>query len=194
MSCILPFTVHCYNLFTSWKVTLLGFAVHESHQGRFAIEVTVWICILSEQKHLSHILLGSHTCWLCGGGGVGSTGISLFCNMCKHCSRVEQSWNVQTSSLTSGCWVHSNVYGLGNIHWIRYHTAVDPIHSTSSAVQMYPQFTFGSVEIPQLITAGNFSSIGKKPVLFAITIRFSTTSSEFSPAEQGTIPTFTNVL
>ena len=69
-----------------------------------------------------------------------------------------------TVPLTSACCVHSNVYGLCNIHWIRYLTAVDPSHSTSSAVHKYHTLISGSVEIPLLTTAGNFSSIGKVPV------------------------------
>ena len=32
------------------------------------------------------------------------------------------------------CWVHSNVDGLENIHWIKYLTAVDPLHSTFSTM------------------------------------------------------------
>ena len=37
-------------------------------------------------------------------------------------------------SLTSVCCIHSNVYGLCDIHCIRYLTVVDPTHSTSPAV------------------------------------------------------------
>ena len=36
--------------------------------------------------------------------------------------------------LTSVCCIHSNVYGLGDIHCIRYLTAVDPFLSASNAV------------------------------------------------------------
>ena len=87
-------------------------------------------------------------------------------NKCKHCSYwcwhsplqshfnihiycsvtiVEQNRSVHVS-LTS-C-VHSYIYGLGNIHCIRYLTAVDPFHSTSSAVYKYHHLTPGAVEIP----------------------------------------------
>ena len=80
--------------------------------------------------------------------------------------------------LTSACWVHSNVYGLGNIHCIRYLTAVDPFFSTSSAVQMYHHLTSGSVEIPFATWTGNSSFIGEVPVPSGTpTIRRSATSS-----------------
>ena len=100
--------------------------------------------------------------------------------------------------LTRSCWVHSNVYGLGNIHWIRYQTAVDPFHSTSSAVQKYLHMTSGSVDIPLGTWTGNSSFIGEEPVPYSllpcsISIRTSATSSLVSHAEQGII-TFTNVL
>ena len=99
-------------------------------------------------------------------------------------------------TLTSACWVHSNVYGLGNIHCIRYLTAVDPFHSTSSAVQKYHHLTSGSVEIPLATWTGNSSSIGKEPVPYgtSTSIRRSTTSSLVSFAEQGIFTTLTNVL
>ena len=93
-------------------------------------------------------------------------GLPLFCNTCKHCSRVEHNRSVQTMSLTPACCVHSNVYVLVDIHWIRYLTAVDPILSTSSAVQTYHHLISGSVEIPLPLLAGNSSSIGKVPVPF----------------------------
>ena len=99
--------------------------------------------------------------------------------------------SVQIMSLTSSCCVHSNVCDLENIHWIRYHTAVDPLHSTSYAVQTYPTLTSGSVETPLLINAGNFSSIWESPV--STSIKRIATSSEVSYTEQGIIP-FTNVL
>ena len=93
-------------------------------------------------------------------------------------------------SLTPACWVHSNGYVLGNIHWIMYLTAVDPILSTLSAVQTYHHLISGSVEIPLLTTAENSSSIGKVPVPFG---RLFVTSSLVSYTEKGIIP-FTNVL
>ena len=99
-------------------------------------------------------------------------------------------------SLTTASWVHSNVYGLVNIHWIRYLTTVDPLHSTSSTMQNYHHLTSSSVEIPLSTSAGNSSSIGKEPVSCGrpyTTIRRSATSSEVSHTEQG-ITTFTNVL
>ena len=98
---------------------------------------------------------------------------------------------------TSVCCVHSNVYGLDNIQWIRYLTVVDPILSTSSAAQTYPHLTPGSVEIPSSTTAKNSSFIGKEPVpsRHAFTgIRMSATGSEVSHTEQGVIISFTNVL
>ena len=116
-------------------------------------------------------------------------------NTCKHCRRFEHNRSVQTMSLTSACWVHSNVYGLGNVHWIRYHTAVDPIHSTSFTMQKYHHLTSGSVEIPLSTSAGNSSSIGKVPVPHCRPIFTSirATSSEVSHTAQGIIPP-TNVL
>ena len=67
-------------------------------------------------------------------------------------------------SLTSACVVHSNVYGLGNIHWIRYFTAVDPIFSTSSMVHKHHHISSGSVEIPVVALTGNSGSIRVEPV------------------------------
>ena len=93
-------------------------------------------------------------------------------------------------SLTPVCWVHSNVYFLVNIHWIRYFTAIDPILSTSSAVQTYHHLFSGSVEIPLLTTAGNSSSIGKEPVRVA---RLFATSSLVSYTVKSII-SFPNVL
>ena len=96
-------------------------------------------------------------------------------------------------SLTSACYVQSNVYGPGDIHCILYLTVVDPLHSTSSTMQLYHHLTSGSVEI-HVTTAENCSSIGKEPVPYeGFSIRRSTTSSEVSHAEQGSI-SFTNIL
>ena len=77
---------------------------------------------------------------------------------------VEQNRNTQTMSLTSACCVHSNVHGLDNTPWIRYHTAVDPLHSTSSAVQKYHHPISGPVQIQPVSSAGNSSFIGEVPV------------------------------
>ena len=108
-------------------------------------------------------------------------------------SVVEQNRRVHVL-LTSACWVHSNVFGLVNIHCIRYLTAVDPLFSTSSALQMYHHLTSGSVEIPLGTWTGNSSSIGEEPVPYGrLTIRLSATSSLVSYAEQGII-IFANVL
>ena len=67
-------------------------------------------------------------------------------------------------SLTSACVVHSNVYGLGNIHWIRYLAVVDPIFSTSSMMHKHHHITSGSVEIPVVALTENSGSIGVEPV------------------------------
>ena len=102
-------------------------------------------------------------------------------------------------SLTSVCCVHSNIYGLVNNHWIRYLTAVDPIHSTSSTMQKYHHRLSVSVEIPLCCIdtlAGNSSCIGKEPVPYGRPVFTSmslATSSEVSHTEQG-IPLYTNVL
>ena len=100
-------------------------------------------------------------------------------------------------SLTTASWVHSNVYGLVNILWIRYLTAVDPILSTSYTMQNYLHLTSGSVEIPRGTTAANYRSIGKEPVPYGrpivTSIKRSATSSQVSHTEQAIIPC-TNVL
>ena len=99
-------------------------------------------------------------------------------------------------SLTSLSCVHSNVHGLGNIHWIRYLTAVDPLHSTSFAVQIYFHLTSVFVEIPLLHFIGNSSVIGKVPGPQgrpSDSIRTSATISEVSHTEQS-ITSLTNVL
>ena len=115
--------------------------------------------------------------------------------------------SVQTVSLTSTSVyiVHSNVYGLGNIHWVRYLTAVDPFHSTFSAVHIHHHVTSGYVDVCLLVwwcinnhpgSTGNSSSIGKVPVSQCwhspskITCA---TSTLVCSAEQGII-IFTNVL
>ena len=64
--------------------------------------------------------------------------------------------------LTSLCYVHSNVYGLGSIHCIKYLPAVYSIHSTSPAIYR----TIYVVEIPPNNLAGNSSSIGVEPVRY----------------------------
>ena len=97
-------------------------------------------------------------------------------------------------SLTSACCVHSNVYGLGSFHRVLYLIMVDPILSTSSAVQSYHRPTFGSIEIPLLSCCfisshtGNSSPIGKEPVSWR-----SPSKIKSSYTEQAIIP-FTNVL
>ena len=99
-------------------------------------------------------------------------------------------------SLTSACCVYSNVYCLHNIHWIRYLTAVDPILSTSSAVQKCYHTTSGSVEIYLVLNTINSSFIGREPVSWGgsiFSVRRSATSSEISYTDQGIIP-FSNVL
>ena len=103
----------------------------------------------------------------------------------------------QSLALTSACWVHSNVYGLENIHCIRYHTTVDSIHSTSPPVKKYCTRTSCPADVPQTTTCWNSSSIGKEPVPYDrpsfTSIRRSTTSRLVSHTEQGIIP-FTNLL
>ena len=100
-------------------------------------------------------------------------------------------------SLTSVCVVHSNVYALGNIHWIRYPTPVDPLLSTSPAIYMYHLVTSPSVHIP-LATSGRYSSsIGKEPVAndrpISTSRRRLATSSLVSHTEQSII-IFPNAL
>ena len=101
--------------------------------------------------------------------------------------------------LTSACWVHSNVYGLRNIHCIRYVTAIDPIHSTSYALHKYHHLTSGSVEVPvcPFTMSINPGFVGEKPIPHVrahfTSVRTSAASSLVGYAEQGII-TFTNVL
>ena len=103
----------------------------------------------------------------------------------------------QSLPLTSACCVHSKVYGLGDIHCIRYLTAVDSSHSTSPPVKNYCTPTSSPVEDPLGTTARNSSSIGEVPVPYGrphgINIRRSAASILVSQTEQGII-TFTNVL
>ena len=96
--------------------------------------------------------------------------------------------------LTSACWVHSNVYGLGAIHCMRYQTAVDPFHSTSSALHTYYHLTSVSEEIWLTSWTRNPTSIGEIPVPYGIPhFRRLATISVVSYADQG-IATFTNLL
>ena len=67
-------------------------------------------------------------------------------------------------SLTSACVVHSNVYGPVKVQCIRYHTAVDPIHSTSPTMHKHHHLTSASVEIPLALLFGNSGSIRVGPV------------------------------
>ena len=105
----------------------------------------------------------------------------------------------QSLSLTSlrvCCTVHSNVYNLGNIHFIRYLTTVDSFLSTSPPLQTHYTLTSGSVKVPLVTTGKNFSSTGEPPVPYDSwpnEIRRSATSSLVSYTDQGII-TFTNVL
>ena len=107
---------------------------------------------------------------------------------------LSQNKSAQTMSLTSACWVHSNVDALDNIHWIRYLTAVDPLLSISCAMQKYHHLLSGSVEILWRPT-GNSTCIGEEPIPEDRLIFTSTTGSEVSHAEQGTLLyCITNVL
>ena len=121
----------------------------------------------------------------------------LYCNISI---AVELKQDKFTMSLTTASCVHSNVYGLVNIHWIRYLTAVDPIHSTSYTMQKYHHRLSVSVEIPLCCIdtlVGNSSFIRKEPVPYGrpvFTSIRSTTSSEVSHTEQSSSIIFTNVL
>ena len=70
------------------------------------------------------------------------------------------------SQLLTSIWstVHSNVYGLDNIHCIRYHTTVDSFLSTSPPLQTHYTLTSCSVKVPLHTTGRNSSSIRKEPV------------------------------
>ena len=105
---------------------------------------------------------------------------------------------------TGVCRVHSNVYGLCDIHYIRYLTTVDSTHSTSPAMHMYYHLTSGSEEVPLCASCTismerrNSSSIREEPVLqdrpnFTSIITMAA-NSLVSQAEQGSITIFTNVL
>ena len=111
--------------------------------------------------------------------------------MLSNITTVEQNRHVQTMSLTSPCWVHSNVYALRIIQWIWYFTAVDSIHSTSSALQMYHGLTSVSVEILLCTYRCNSTSIGEVPVPYGGPS--SATVCLVSYTEQGII-TFTNLF
>ena len=97
--------------------------------------------------------------------------------------------------LTSACCVYSNIYGLSDIHCIRYLTVVNSIHSTSPPVQKYHHMISGSVHVPVSSTTTNSSSIGEVPVPSDTPhgTRLAT-NRLFSSAEQGSIITYTNVL
>ena len=91
----------------------------------------------------------------------------MFDKACTYC----RNENLLHVPHTSVCCVHSNVYGLGDIHCIRYLTTVDSIHSNSSAMHMYYHLTSsGSEEVPQCasciisIERRNSSSIREEPV------------------------------
>ena len=120
---------------------------------------------------------------------------NVWTNIVEQLNRAQmyRTWRLTSTNV---CCVHSNIYGLGNIHWIRYLTAVDSFHSTSSAIHTYHWMTSVSVHIPLVTYGRNSSSIGKEPVPKLRPIfnskRTSTTSSLVSPAEQGGIIFSTN--
>ena len=91
--------------------------------------------------------------------------------------------------LTS-CRIYSNIYGLGNIQCIRYHTAVDSSYSTSPAMHKYLHLTSGSVHLPLCSRTGNPSSIGEEPIPYG---RMPAANSSVSQTSQGLIP-FANIL
>ena len=98
--------------------------------------------------------------------------------------------------LTTACCVYSNVYVLGSVHCIRYHTAIDSNHSTSPALQKYYTLTSCSVKIPVHTTAKNSASIWEVPVpygRFPNGIRRSATSRLICHAQQSST-TFTDVF
>ena len=82
--------------------------------------------------------------------------------------------------LTSAYCVHSNVYGLINTCCFRYHTVIDPIHSTSPMVQVLYFPSCGSVDIQLVTSTRNSSSIGEEPVSIDLPpiIRMTATSSQ----------------
>ena len=93
--------------------------------------------------------------------------ISLHCYKCSWFFFNINLWLHNRSvhnPLTSARWVHSNVYCLSKTQSIRYLTAVDPFHSTSSAVHTYHHLTSVPVEVPPTNTTGNSSSIREEPV------------------------------
>ena len=111
--------------------------------------------------------------------------------MSSNLVRIPMCWKWLTNSI-----VHANVYGLYNIHCIRYLTAVGSLHSTSSALQAYHHVASVSVKAPVVTTARNSSSIGEVPVPIGVpltSIRILATIMVVSYAEQGMI-TFSNVL
>ena len=149
----------------------------------FEVEVTLWLSYLNTnifQIFCQVVNLDDYAEW----GNV---------TLLKHMYALQKSWTEQKCTyilLTSAWCVHSNVYSLGNIQWISYLAVVDAIHHTSSAVQTYHHLTSGSVEIPLLITAWNFSSIGEEPVSAARLIA----GCHYVSYTVKSIITFTNVL
>ena len=96
-------------------------------------------------------------------------------------------------SFTSACWVHSNVYCLGNIHCIRYFTTVDSILKTSSKLHLYHHMTSSSMKLPLCTTVRNSGSIGEVPVPYGSPCDILSMRMLVSYAEQGII-ILTNVI
>ena len=129
---------------------------------------------------------------------LGTVYTTPYCPIYNSMNETGATQSLSLTSLSVCSIVHSNVYGLGDTHCIRYHTTVDSFLSTSPPLQTYYTLTSCSVEVPLDITGRNSSSIGEEPVPQGrlpngISKRRSATSSLVSYTEQGII-SFTNVL
>ena len=96
------------------------------------------LCYIFVPDYVPLALSNWHTCVPC------NTGLFTF-------TSVKQLYKDPCATvilLTTVCSIHSNVYGLGDIQYIRYLTAVDSILiPTSSSVQIYHHMTSCAVDV-----------------------------------------------
>ena len=148
------------------KSKLLPVALHNGQEDRYSCwcGCLLFECSLAPQmvseaisEHLNQTFLGEH-----------APDSFTFSMLSTHIQVIQIWWLGLCWPLTSTYWVHSNVYGLGDIHCITYLTVVDPFHSTSSALQMYRHLTSTSEDNWLTSWTEKPTFIGKIPVPYGI--------------------------
>ena len=216
----------CFSLFNRWHSRSCSYHSHCWHSRSCSYHSHCWHSWSCSYHH--YVLHCSHERGMAWHGSVGTCNISVSREWDRHGQSVSRSmhvvpynmlvWGLLTLTpitstewivhvpLTTACCVYSNVHVLVNTCRIRYHTAIDPIHSSSPPVHAYHTRTSVSVEVPNYklplyITCsnnrvGNSSTIRVVPVAqdnCTWRLGASTTCCIVSDTEQGIIM-FTNIL